>query len=224
MRLRPVPPVLLVAALALSACTGAEDGSEPDAAGDGGRVVQLGAPGESPTELTDEEATAAAEDAAGTVTEADVRFVQEMIPHHRQALEMTALAESNGAGRDVSLLAERIAAAQGVEIEQMEQWLADQGAEQPDEHAHHSGDHAAMMPGMLTPEQMQTLAAARGEEFDRLFLQSMIRHHEGAIAMVESVLAGEQSGQDSWVFQVASGIGGDQAVEIARMKQLLAGL
>jgi uncharacterized protein (DUF305 family) len=108
------------------------------------------------------------------------------------------------------------------EMAQMEQWLAERKVQLPegDDHAAHTG----LMPGMLTPEQLDALAAARGDDFDRLFLQSMITHHLGAVEMVEELLTGGFGGQESQVFQLAQHIGSDQQVEIARMRSLLAEL
>lgn len=191
--------------------------SEPvDEAADEAPVVQLGAPGEDNRELT-------ASEVAGltgpTSTAADVEFVQMMIPHHEQALEMTALVPSRTTRDDLPLLAERIEVSQQDEIAQMRRWLGDSG-ELADAHAGHSQEH--LMPGMLTPDEMAHLEDARGAEFDELFLQYMIRHHEGAVLMVEELLTGGEGGQEPQVFQLAQHIDADQRVEISRMKRLLA--
>ena len=155
--------------------------------------------------------------------EGDVQFMHGMIAHHRQALEMTALVPDRSTREDVRMLARRIELSQDDEIGMMERWLTRHGAPLPDEHAHHApaGDGHASMPGMLTPEEMARLAAARGADFDRVFLESMIRHHEGALVMVDRLFSTPGAGQQSEVFQMASHIASDQRVEIARMHGLL---
>ena len=204
-----------VAALALSGCT--SDGEDPDPESDT-PVVQLGAPGETNRTLSPEEVE---ELDQPEHTEADVAFVQDMLPHHQQALTMTAMVDDRSASRKVGLLAERIEISQTDEIAQLESWLTERGEELPGEHAHH-GDHAELMPGMLTRPELAQLRAAHGERFDRLFLNYMIRHHQGAVVMVEELLTGGSGGQEPEVFQLAQHIESDQLVEIARMKQLLA--
>lgn len=190
-------------------------------------VVQLGAPGEDNRKLT---AAEASELQAPAVTAADVEFVLMMIPHHEQALEMTALVPSRTERDDLPLLAERIEVSQTDEIEQMQRWLADQRHEHAshagpgDGQDSHAGHEGRLMAGMATPEEMSRLSAADDEAFDELFLQLMIRHHEGAVTMVEELLASGEGGQNPEVFQLAQHIEADQHVEIARMKQLLADL
>jgi uncharacterized protein (DUF305 family) len=154
---------------------------------------------------------------APSFTQADVEFVQRMLAHHAQALEMTAMVESRTTSDDLPLLAERMDVSQRDEIALMQQWLEDR-----DQSTALTHDHA-QMPGMLTPEQIAQLSEAQGPEFDRLFLQSMIYHHEGAIVMVEELLTGGEGGQETDIFQLAQHIDSDQRVEISRMKQLLAG-
>jgi len=208
----------LVLLVGLAGCT-AEDEPEEAAA----PVVQLGAPGESGTTLSPEE--------AGSIdgpawTEADVAFVQGMIPHHQQALEMTALVAERAGDPAVTAMAERIEVTQVAEIDQLEGWLTERGESVSGMHAGHGdgGHHMSGMPGMLTPRQMDRLEQASGSRFDRLFLMGMIRHHEGAVLMVESLLTEGEGGQESEVFQLASNIGTDQQVEIAAMKRALAEL
>ena len=171
-------------------------------------------------------ATAQAQAAPGPRhTEADVRFVTGMIPHHAQALEMVALVPERAAREDVKLMAERIAVSQRDEIALMERWLRARGEPVPgadSAHAHHGGAHGPM-PGMLTPEEMQRLAAASGAEFDRLFLELMIRHHEGALAMVAELFGTPGGGQESAVYHIASEVEADQRMEIDRMRAMLAG-
>lgn len=157
-------------------------------------------------------------------TEADVRFMQGMIAHHAQALTMTGLVPTRSRSENIRLLTERIAVSQRDEIALMQRWLRDRGEEVPTPeagHEHHmaGGDHA-LMPGMLTPQQLDRLAAATGAEFDRLFLEFMIRHHEGALAMVAELFASPGAGQESATFQLASEVDADQRMEIARMRQM----
>lgn len=168
-----------------------------------------------------------------------------MIPHHAQALVMTALVPARAVRPGLRLVAERIAVSQRDEIAQMQAWLQARGhpvpaadttlpaASAPDAgsgsaatghagHAMPASGHAGM-PGMLTPQELQSLAAARGAAFDRLFLELMIRHHEGAITMVRDLFAAG-GGQDSQVFAIASEVESDQRMEIARMQAILATL
>lgn len=166
-------------------------------------------------------------------SDADVRFLQGMIGHHAQAIEMTALVPSRTQRPEVRLLAERIDVSQRDEIKSMRDWLTAHGAAVPDATAGHDAHagHAMpgmaasdAMPGMATPEQMAQLAAATGVAFDRLFLQLMIRHHEGALVMVRTLFASPGAGQDADVFRLASEVDGDQRMEIVRMRALLATL
>lgn len=210
-----VARLILVSAacvLALVACSG-DDEQPADTAGSDAPIVQLGAPGERNRVLTPQEAS---ELPVPSFTQADVEFVQMMLAHHAQALEMTAMVESRTTSDDLPLLAKRMDVSQRDEIALMQQWLEDRN--QP---AAMSPDHGHM-PGMLTPEQIARLSEAEGAEFDTLFLQSMIHHHEGAIVMVEELLTGGEGGQETQVFQLAQHIDSDQRVEISRMKQLLA--
>jgi uncharacterized protein (DUF305 family) len=214
-RHRQVPAHLAIVSLlgiAAAACSSNDDKSS----GTSAPVVQLGAPGETNRVLTDDEVGSLDIPA---YTEADVAFVTQMIPHHRQALEMTALVEARSDRADLPRMAERIDVSQRDEIEQLERWLRERGEDVPtvdDAHA----DHAGTMPGLMTAGELAQLSSARGDEFDRLFLQYMIRHHEGAVFMVDQLLAGF-GGQESEVFQLAQHIESDQAIEIARMKRLL---
>jgi uncharacterized protein (DUF305 family) len=158
-------------------------------------------------------------------TQADVDFMQGMIAHHAQAIVMTGLVAGRSSRPDVQLLARRIDISQAEEIEIMQRWLAERGEEVPgtdDPHAHHGGHHGHenLMPGMLSEEELARLAASRGPEFDRLFLEYMIRHHEGALVMVQELFAAG-GGQDSEMFQFASHVDGDQRIEIARMHRML---
>jgi uncharacterized protein (DUF305 family) len=146
--------------------------------------------------------------------------MQGMIAHHAQALEMTALLKTRTASDAMRKLAQRIEVSQADEIEMMRQWLESRGADGPAEHAHHAPG-APLMPGMLTPEQMQRLAAARGPDFDKLFLEYMIRHHEGALVMVKQLFATPGGGQESDIHAFASDVDADQRMEIGRMVGML---
>jgi uncharacterized protein (DUF305 family) len=123
----------------------------------------------------------------------------------------------------MKMLARRIEVSQIDEINMMKDWLKARGEALPDEHAHHAGDHA-LMPGMLTQAEMQRLAAAKGEEFDRLFLEGMIKHHQGALTMVQELFATPGAGQDAEIFAFASDVDADQSMEIDRMAAMLAAL
>lgn len=168
---------------------------------------------------------ARADSALLNVAEADVRFMTGMIHHHAQALVMSALAPSNGASPAVRTLTGRIINAQKDEIAVMQRWLRDRGRPVPevgpDGHVHAAGDHAMHMPGMLSEEQLEALAAARGIEYDRLFLAYMIQHHNGAVDMVHDLFATDGAAQDDFVFKLASDIQVDQRTEVARMQQML---
>jgi uncharacterized protein (DUF305 family) len=160
-------------------------------------------------------------------TRADVAFMQGMIGHHAQAIVMAGWAPTHGARDDVRILAERIKVAQTDEIAMMQRWLRDRHEAVPDADAHH--EHAGMdmpgmppmMPGMLTAEQFAQLDAARGPEFDRLFLTFMIGHHQGAVTMVRQLLAVPAAGQDDDVFRFVADVNVDQTTEIDRMRGML---
>jgi uncharacterized protein (DUF305 family) len=154
-------------------------------------------------------------------TEADVRFMSSMIGHHAQAVEVAQMAPTHGASPSVQRLAARIIGAQEDEIATMRQWLRDRGQPVPEAHAGHHAHDDALMPGMLTPEQIARLDAARGADFDRLFLTFMIQHHRGAVSMVEQLFGSYGAGQDETVFKFASDVNVDQATEIDRMQRML---
>lgn len=183
----------------------------------GPQIVQPGAPGQASRVITAAEASSAS---SVSYTPADVRFMQGMIGHHAQALEMAALLPSRTEREDMKLLAKRIEVSQADEIRMMREWLEARGETVPGEHAHHAHG-APRMPGMLTPEEMAALAAAKGAEFDRLFLQFMIKHHEGALMMVEDLFASAGAGQESEMFAFASDVDADQRMEIERMSAIL---
>ncbi|WP_051217674.1 DUF305 domain-containing protein [Nocardioides insulae] len=203
----------LAALTVLSGCT-SDGGDEPE---DRAPVVQLGGPGESNSELSEDEIDAIE---APAYTDADVGFVQNMIPHHQQALTMIDLVAARTDTTDLPKLTERMAISQLDEIAQLERWLTERGEELPGVHHEHGSGHDMQMPGMLTDAELSQLSAARGARFDRLFLQYMIRHHEGAVIMVQDLLNGE-GGQEPAIFQLAQHIESDQTIEISRMKHLL---
>jgi uncharacterized protein (DUF305 family) len=180
-------------------------------------IVQPGAPGKSSRVITAEEATDLSE---VLYTEADIRFMQGMISHHAQALEMTALIASRTSRDEMKKLGLRIELSQDDEIKMMQGWLRARGQEVTEVHAHHAHG-ATLMPGMLTTEEMDRLEAAAGVEFDRLFLELMIKHHQGALIMVEDLLAQPGAAQDSDIFAFTSDIVADQSMEIRRMGAML---
>ena len=150
-------------------------------------------------------------------TVADVRFMQHMIGHHAQAIRMAALAPRNGASDKLLMLAQKIDISQRDEIGMMKQWLAERKQVAPTD----AQSEAMMMAGMLTPEQFAQLSAARGREFDRLFLRYMIGHHEGALEMVEVLFKTPGAGQDPDIFRFATDVDADQRDEIFVMQKLL---
>jgi uncharacterized protein (DUF305 family) len=218
MRPRSLVAALAGATLLLAGCSGgADEGAETA----GARIVQPGAPGEPSREVSAEEL--AALDLEVAHTDADAAFMQGMIPHHAQALRMTRLVPSRTGREDVPLFAERMDLSQEDEIDLMRRWLEDRGEEVPSllaEHEHDDPD-GELMPGMLTEDELAELEAASGEEFDRLFLESMIRHHLGAIAMVEELYA-EGGGAEPEIARFADHVVSDQQIEIARAQQMLA--
>jgi uncharacterized protein (DUF305 family) len=158
-------------------------------------------------------------------TAADVHFMAGMIGHHAQAVLMAGWAPSHGASDAVHLLCERIVVSQRDEIVFMQRWLRERQETVPDADprgvAMPGMDHPMLMPGMLTPEQLAQLDGARGPEFDRLFLEFMIQHHQGAITMVEQLIRAPGAAQDGLVFRFASDVSADQTVEIDRMNRML---
>ena len=151
----------------------------------------------------------------------DVRFMQDMIPHHNQAVEMAELVEDRTNRPEVVDAAGRITLSQQDEMEFMEQWLSDRGERMPDPTDHEAMHTSHRMAGMATPEQMDELAASEGTDFDRMFLQLMITHHEGAVTMVEELLDQPGSAYDPMLFEFANDVTNDQTAEIERMHALL---
>ena len=192
-------------------------------------VVQPGAPGQQATFIDDADNLSLG---IGTHTEADVAFMQGMIHHHAQALEMVELMDGRTNARDLIMLGKRIDVSQQSEIKLMANWLKGVGADVPmmadpdysnGEHASHAmhGAGGDMMPGMLTPAQMQELRDAEGTEFYRLWLLFMIQHHEGALTMVEHLFSQPGAAQNQDIFHFASEVDIDQRIEILRMRQML---
>jgi len=164
-------------------------------------------------------------------TDADVRFMTGMISHHAQALVMSALAPTHDASPAMLRLTARTINAQQGEITLMQRWLRERGLPVPEIRIDGTnleviggGDDAMHMPGMLTPDQMRKLDAARGVEFDRAFLTYMIQHHSGAITMVHDLFATDGAAQGVLTFKLASDIQVDQATEVERMKLMLEAL
>jgi uncharacterized protein (DUF305 family) len=163
-------------------------------------------------------------------TDADVRFMNGMIGHHAQALIMSGMAPSHGASSAVQRLASRIINAQNDEIATMQRWLRERGQHVPEVHLMglevmiDDHEHAMYMPGMLNADEMRSLDAARGVDFDRLFLTGMIKHHSGAVGMVHDLFATDGAAQDEMAFKLANAVHGDQTTEIARMQRMLAAI
>ena len=197
-------------------------------------VVQPGAPGQ-PTRTLPPSTRAT----LPPRSPADVRFMQGMIMHHAQAVEMTALIESHTDNETLRRLAARISHSQSDEMKFMKRWLETRGEPtrepispvMPEMHgmnmsshsspATHSG-HSMLMPGMLTEKQMEALKKAKGEEFDRLFLTGMIQHHNGALIMVKDLFDTAGAGQDAELFNFATDVDSGQRAEIRIMQTMLA--
>ena len=166
----------------------------------------------------------------GPYNKADVEFMQGMIPHHAQAVLMARMAKTHGAREDIRILSERILVAQSDEITYMRNWLRDRGEMVPPADAtHHKHTmngvtHDMLMPGMLTPEEMAALDKARGPAWDRLFLIGMIKHHEGALKMVDDLFESYGALQDDDMFKFASDVYADQTTEIDFMQRMLDGM
>lgn len=177
-------------------------------------------------------ARARADSLRNPYVEADVEFMYNMIGHHAQAITMARMAPTHGASPEVQRLAARIINAQHDEIATMERWLRDRQKPVPQIPADGSAPMMLMngetmhmlMPGMLTPEQLAALDAARGEEFDKLFLTDMISHHRGAVSMVKDLFGSYGAAQDELVFKFANDVNVDQTTEINRMQKMLAAI
>jgi len=184
-------------------------------------IVQPGAPGETTKTLpADTHAT------LPPISKADVEFMQGMTMHHSQAVEMTALIPSHSENKDVRALGAKISSSQADEIRMMQRWLAARGQatsmQMPGMPGMDmQGNAMALMPGMLSPEQMDALRKARGAEFDRLFLSGMIQHHGGALVMVKDLFNSAGAGQDAEIFDFATDVDNSQRAEIKIMQKLL---
>lgn len=189
------------------------------------------APSPSPEDLA---AAARADSVRASYTKADVAFMQGMLRHHAQALAMARLAPTRSSSPAVQTLARRIIRSQLDEIALMSRWLREHDHPVPDldelshagmdmdggeAHEMHAGP--ALMPGMLGPAQMRRLRAARGEEWDRLFLTYMVQHHQGAVIMVDRLFETPGAGQADAIFKLAADIAADQSSEIDRMQRML---
>jgi uncharacterized protein (DUF305 family) len=194
-------------------------------------IIKPGAPGEPSRTITPAEARDVSK--VG-YTDADVAFMQGMIHHHAQAVQMVELLKTHTKNPDMQKLGERIELSQKDEIKMMRHWLETHGQQAPDPFAHQGHDMASMpgmsggdassapmMPGMLTAEQMRQLEAAKGTDFDRLFLTGMIQHHGGALTMVKQLFATPGAAQDGDIFAFASDVDADQRMEINRMSRML---
>lgn len=215
------------AILSVACSSGAATGTRP-------ADPAAAAPGRSAAEI---EALyrARVDSARSRFTEADVEFMTGMIHHHAQAIELSQLAPTHAASESIRTLAARIINAQQDEIATMQRWLRDRGQPVPEVHRmddgrvmvhapdmQHGGGHDhTMMPGMLTEAELASLRAAHGVAFDRLFLQLMIRHHQGAVTMVQDLFATDGAGQDEDVFRFATDVHVDQRTEVARMERML---
>jgi uncharacterized protein (DUF305 family) len=184
-------------------------------------VVQPGAPGAPTRSLPP--ATSAV---APQISQADIEFMQGMVMHHSQAVEMTALIPSHTSNQGIRTLGERISLSQSDEIKFMKRWLTARGAPvsmampgMPD--MDNSGKPMQPMPGMLTPEQMRALGQAQGAEFDQKFLTGMIQHHKGALVMVNELFDTPGTGQDAELFDFATDVDNTQRAEIKIMEDML---
>ena len=184
-------------------------------------VVQPGAPGKPTKKLPSS--------TKGTLpppSPADVQFMQDMIMHHAQAVEMTALIESHTHNKELRSLGARISRSQSDEMKFMKQWLAARGAPTSRPMSHNMpgmdmSNHEMLMPGMLTSKQMDALRKAKDDEFDQLFLSGMIQHHNGALVMVKDLFDSAGAGQDAELFNFATDVDSGQRAEIKIMQSLL---
>ncbi len=192
----------------------------PVGAADSQTIVQPGAPGEPSRQISAEEAS---DLASLQFSDADVKFMQRMITHHSQALEMTTLLAERSERDVMHRLALRIELSQKDEITMMQEWLRARDQDVTEMETN-DGSRAMSMPGMLTQAEVDGLADARAVEFDRSFLELMIKHHRGALTMVGNLLSQPGTAQDSQLFAFTSEITSDQGMEINRMDAMLAGL
>ena len=212
-RLELLPAATLVCLLALSV-------SAQQAAPAGPVVVQPGAPGQ-PTRKLPSSTRAK----LPPHSPADVQFMQGMIMHHAQAVEMTDLIESRTENKELRSLGSRIGRSQADEMNFMKRWLTLRGEPHSPPMPHMPGmdhsSHQMLMPGMLTAKQMEALRNAKGKEFDRLFLTGMIQHHNGALIMVKDLFDSAGAGQDAELFNFVSDVDSGQRAEIKLMQNML---
>ena len=214
-----VAAVALACLLSLPICAQQAGSSAPPV------VVQPGAPGQ-PTRTLPPSTRATLPPRSPK----DVEFMQGMVMHHAQAVEMTALIESHTENRELRLLGARISQSQSDEMKFMKRWLEARGepVSPPmpamagmDMPGHDMSGHQMLMPGMLTPKQMDALRKAKGAEFDHLFLNGMIQHHKGALIMVKDLFDTAGAGQDAELFNFATDVDSGQRAEIRIMQTLL---
>ena len=214
-------PIVLASHLSLAAAFG-QQAAPPSP---NPNIIQPGAPGQPSRTLTPETAAAPPR----KPSDADIAFMQGMIMHHNQAVEMTALLAVRGSDPAVKEMGRRIAVSQTDEMRYMKQWLSDRGlpttmqVDGMDMNMPGMDMSALMpaMPGMLTPAQMAALKAASGPAFDHLFLTGMIQHHTGALTMVKDLFANPGAGQDPQLFDFSNDVDNTQTAEIDIMKGLL---
>jgi len=236
---REVAPLfgMFIAASALAVCFSASMLAQQTHPAEAPVVVQPGAPGKPSKTLP-----ASTKATLPPLTKADVEFMQGMIMHHSQAVEMTALIPSHTQNKELRSLGARISSSQSDEITFMQRWLAARGEpismpmpemtgmpgmdKDSDKPAQTTSKTTAtgpmtLMPGMLTPEQMDALRIAKGAEFDRLFLTGMIQHHNGALIMVKDLFDTPGAGQDADIFNFATDADNTQRAEIKIMRSML---
>lgn len=194
------------------------------AAAQNAQIVQPGAPGQATKQISADQAVALAN---ASYAPADVMFMQQMIVHHRQAVAMSALVKGRTNREEVVAVAGRIDASQADEMEFMSKWLSDR--REPVEmakmdHSAHAGHDMKAMMGMASPEDIKRLAAANGSDFDQLFLELMIKHHDGAVTMIKDLQKQPGSAYDPVMFEFTNDVNTDQKAEIERMNALLASL
>ena len=189
-------------------------------------ILQPGAPGQPTQPINSQQAIRIADT---RYSPDDVRFLQDMITHHQQAIDMAALVKDRTNRREVINVARRIDASQADEMKFMRNWLRERGQPGPDPHAAHmmhsasgTADHSIM--GMATPAQMTAMAAAKGVAFDRMFLERMIAHHQGAVTMAKKLLDRPGSAYDPVLFEFVNEVINDQKAEIKRMNALVPSL
>ena len=185
----------------------------------GQQIVQPGAPGKASKRVSAANATS-----KSTVANADVEFMQGMIMHHEQAVEMVAFLKVRGASKELQELGERMRISQSDEIGFMKRWLTERGKPTGMKMVHDMStmtDKMPSMPGMLSTEQMKALREASGASFDHLFLTGMIQHHTGALIMVDDLNRTAGAGQDPTIYDFATDIDNTQSAEIAAMQALL---